>query len=268
MMSLSVSSEGDLPIRRTRLTLMPSLAPTTALDDDGDALPAADARRADGELLATTAQLVDEVRRDARARRAERVAERDRAAVDVGPLAVEAELLLDGEVLRRERLVDLDEIDVADLEPRAVQRAADRRRRADAHDLRIAAGDAPLRERRAASSRTCWPASFEQTTSAAAPSQMPDALPAVTTPSFLKTGGSLASVSSVVCGRGCSSTANCTGPFFDLSSSGAISSLKRPPSFAAAHAFCERSAYSSHSWRVIPYCSARFSAVIAIGMPV
>ena len=28
-----------------------------------------------------------------------------------------------------------------------------------------------------------------------------------------------------------------------------ISSLKRPPSFAAAHAFCERSAYSSHSWR-------------------
>ena len=44
-------------------------------------------------------------------------------------------------------------------------------------------------------------------TSAAAPSQMPEALPAVTTPSFLKYGGSLASASGVVSGRMCSSAA-------------------------------------------------------------
>ena len=50
-------------------------------------------------------------------------------------------------------------------------------------------------------------------TSAAAPSQMPLALPAVTVPppSFLKTGGSLANASSVVPGRGCSSTVNSSG---------------------------------------------------------
>ena len=40
------------------------------------------------------------------------MAERDGAAVDVDPVAIEAELLLDREVLRGERLVDLDQIDV------------------------------------------------------------------------------------------------------------------------------------------------------------
>src|SRR5262245_64097586 len=86
------------------------------------------------------------MRRDARARRAERMAERDGAAVDVGALAVEAELLLDGEILRRERLVDLDEVEIGQLVARLVHGAADRRRRADAHDLGIAAGVGPLRD--------------------------------------------------------------------------------------------------------------------------
>jgi hypothetical protein len=90
----------------------------------------------------------------------------------------------------------------------------------------------------------------------------------VTTPSFLNTGVSLASASMVDWARGCSSTVNCTGPFFDLTSTAVSSSLKRPASLAAAHAFCERSAYASHSSREILYCSARFSAVIAIGAPV
>ena len=47
-------------------------------------------------------------------------------------------------------------------------------------------------------------------TSAAAPSQMPEALPAVTTPSFRKYGASLASTSGVVSGRMCSSAAQAT----------------------------------------------------------
>ena len=71
-------------------------------------------------------------------------------------------------------------------------------------------------------------------TSAAAPSQMPDALPAVTTPSFLKTGPSFASVSSVVCGRGCSSLLKLVVPFFETSVDGSISSLKSPRSSAEA----------------------------------
>jgi hypothetical protein len=54
--------------------------------------------------------------------------------------------------------------------------------------------------------------------------QIPDALPAVTTPaSLIKTGFSLAKVSDVVSGRGCSSTLNSSMPFRVLISTGAIS---------------------------------------------
>src|SRR5688500_253975 len=63
--------------------------------------------------------------------------ERDRAAVHVGLIPVEAEVFLDGEVLRRERLVDLDQVHVANLLAGAVQRLTRGRRGADAHDVRI-----------------------------------------------------------------------------------------------------------------------------------
>ena len=60
---------------------------------------------------------------DAGAARAERVAQGDGAAVDVGALAVEAELPLDGQVLGGEGLVDLDQVHVVQREARALQRA-------------------------------------------------------------------------------------------------------------------------------------------------
>src|SRR6185369_10861150 len=60
------------------------------LDDDGHALPAADARGADGTLLPHSAERIGGVREDARSRGAERMAERDRAAADVGLAAIEA----------------------------------------------------------------------------------------------------------------------------------------------------------------------------------
>ncbi len=104
------------------------------------------------------------------------------------------------------------------------------------------------------------------TISAAAPSQIPLALPAVTTPSFLKTGGSLARVSIVVCGRGCSSVSTVFGPLRVFTSTGAISSAKKPPSCAAAHFCCERTPKASESSRLMSYFSARFSAVTAIGV--
>ena len=65
-------------------------------------------------------QGVDEVRGDARPGGPEGVADGDRAAVDVGLVAVEPELLLDGEVLRREGLVDLDEVDLVERGARAL----------------------------------------------------------------------------------------------------------------------------------------------------
>jgi hypothetical protein len=79
--------------------------------------------------------------------------------------------------------------------------------------------------------------SSEATTSAAAPSLMPDALPAVTVPSRRKAGFSVASLSALASGRGCSSR--------ETPSTGTSSSSKRPASAAAAHRCCEASAKTS-----------------------
>ncbi len=105
-------------------------------------------------------------------------------------------------------------------------------------------------------------------TSAPAPSQMPLAAPAWITPSFLNTLGSFASPSTVVSGRLCSSRANwTTAPFLPGRSIGAISSERRPASCAAANRFWESTLYSSTSRWEMPYFTARFSAVIAMGRP-
>src|SRR5437868_361444 len=122
----------------------PFPSPTLRLDDHGDALPAADARRADRLLAAAAAQLVEQVGDDPRARRAERMAKGDRTPVDIRARAIEPELLLDRQVLGGERLVHLDQVVVGELAAGALERAPDRRGRADAHDLRVAAGDAPV----------------------------------------------------------------------------------------------------------------------------
>ena len=100
------------------------------------------------------------------------------------------------------------------------------------------------------------------TTSAAAPSLMPEALPAVTVPSLAKAGRSLPSTSSVVSGFGYSSSATTTSPLRPFTVTGAISSLKRP-AFMASPALCWLpAANSSCSARVSWYCRATFSAVL------
>ena len=85
-------------------------------------------------------QLVDALDREDAAGRADRVTERDGAAVRIHLLRVEPELLRDAHRLRRERLVRLDDVEVADLELRLRERALDGGDRAEAHDLRIDAG--------------------------------------------------------------------------------------------------------------------------------
>mmetsp|Transcript_31128 Transcript_31128/g.98790 ORF Transcript_31128/g.98790 Transcript_31128/m.98790 type:complete len:201 (+) Transcript_31128:1340-1942(+) len=78
-------------------------------------------------------------------------------------------------------------------------------------------------------------ASSEATTSEAAPSQMPEAEPAVTRPSFLNTGGSLAMAAmSALRPRGCSSALTVSMARFTLTSTGAISASKTPASAASA----------------------------------
>ena len=74
---------------------------------------------------------------ETRAAHPERMTERDRAAVHVHPFLVEAQLPDDGEALRRERLVELDEVDVSGGDARPLEQLADGRNRADAHDPRV-----------------------------------------------------------------------------------------------------------------------------------
>src|SRR3954469_10838009 len=113
------------------------------LDDGGNPLPAADARRGEAALLAASAQFEHHREQQPRAARTERMAERDRAAVDVDLVAREAELFLDREILARERFVHFDEIDVVERQAGLRQRPARCRRRSHAHQRRIDAGRRP-----------------------------------------------------------------------------------------------------------------------------
>ena len=86
-------------------------------------------------------EAVQEGRGQAGAGAPERVADRDRAAVDVEPLVVDAERPRRREHLRGERLVELDQVDVVDGQARAGQGHARRVDRSEAHDLRRQAAD-------------------------------------------------------------------------------------------------------------------------------
>src|SRR4051812_13156741 len=100
------------------------------LHDYGNALPAADARGREAVLLLTPAKLVQQRDHQACACRAQRMAERDSTAVHVGLVAVEAEFLLDGEILPGEGLVHFDQIDVVEFQSGALKRFARRGHRA------------------------------------------------------------------------------------------------------------------------------------------
>src|SRR6266404_6617930 len=81
--------------------------------------------------------------RYSRSRRGEWMAQRDRAAMDIEPLAGERQLTLDGAGLRRERLVDLDEIHVIHRQSGLCQSGPRRGHRTDSHHGRIDSCHAP-----------------------------------------------------------------------------------------------------------------------------
>jgi diguanylate cyclase (GGDEF)-like protein len=104
------------------------------------------------------------------------------------------------------------------------------------------------------------------TTVAAAPSDVWDALPAVTIPPAAKAGLSLASPAALVSGRGPSSTSKVTvlglpSPLGRLTVSGTTSSWKRPAAMAASAFWCEPRANASDFSRSMPYFRATASAV-------
>ena len=80
----------------------------------------------------------------------------------------------------------------------------------------------------------CCAASADATTTAAAPSLIPDAFPGVTVPFFSKRACSFARASSVVSARMCSSLSTTASPFFVFTVTGTISSLNRQSSRAFA----------------------------------
>src|SRR5215211_2864822 len=92
------------------------------LHDHRVALPAAGADRGAAVAAAAAAQLVYERAEDARARGADRVPDRDRAAVDVDALLVDPEHPDRVQRDRGERLVDLPQVDVARLQPGLLER--------------------------------------------------------------------------------------------------------------------------------------------------
>src|SRR5438132_1634476 len=91
-----------------------------------------------------------ERRRQFRAGAAERMPECDGASVDVETLGIDRQLAETGEHLRGKRLVQLDEIDLIQRQPRDLQHLSNRWNRADAESLRL---DARGRERNEARER-------------------------------------------------------------------------------------------------------------------
>src|SRR5262249_18071303 len=142
--------------------------------------------------------LVEQRHQDASAGRADRMPDRDRAAVDVNFIGVPAEILVHGAGLRGEGFIGLHEIEVANIPAGFLSAAREEgigpvpmilgSTPAWAHDTMRASGVLPSLAASLA---------FISTT-AAAPSLMPDALPAVTVPSLSKAGRNLLIASSVV----------------------------------------------------------------------
>src|SRR5437879_5988301 len=91
------------------------VASASALDAHGDAHAAADAERGQALLRAALLHLVEQGHQHARTRRADRMAERDGAAIDVDLGRIPAEILVDRAGLRGEGLVRLDQVEVLDL---------------------------------------------------------------------------------------------------------------------------------------------------------
>src|SRR5882757_1972916 len=104
------------------------------------ALAAADAHGHDAPFGLAATAFLQQVAGEAGAGHAEGMADRDRAAIDVVLLGIDAELVARIEALAGKRLVEFPEVDVADLQPVALQQLRHRVDRSDTHFVRLAAG--------------------------------------------------------------------------------------------------------------------------------
>src|SRR5580765_3267410 len=93
------------------------------LNGECDAHAASDTKRSQAALGVALLHFVEQRDEDPAARGADRMAERDRAAVHVDLARIPAHLAIDGDGLGGERLVDLHEIQVLRLPSGARERA-------------------------------------------------------------------------------------------------------------------------------------------------
>src|SRR6059058_778433 len=110
------------------------------------ALAAADAHRDDAPLGLAPAAFLQDVAGETRTGHTEGVTDRDRAAVDIVLLGIDAELVAGIEALAGEGFVELPEIDVLDLQAIALQQLRHGVDRSDAHLIRLAARRRPANE--------------------------------------------------------------------------------------------------------------------------
>ena len=106
------------------------------------------------------------------------MAERDRAAVDVDLRRIDVERLQEAQHHRGERFVDLEQIDVGDAHARTREHLLGHVDRAGEHDRRLGADIGEGADAGARLRPSSAPASLEPSSTAAAPSTMPDELPA------------------------------------------------------------------------------------------
>src|SRR5579884_412070 len=113
------------------------------LESESDSLAHPDAHGRERELAAVPLQLLGRGERKPRARHAERMAERDRTAVWVHLRRVvrKSKLAKDGQRLRRERLVELDHVEVLHLHAEPFRQLFGSRSGTHTHDARRDAGD-------------------------------------------------------------------------------------------------------------------------------
>ena len=156
------------------------------------------------------------------------MAERDGAAMRVELRAggIDAEFTHRGDDLGGERLVELDEVEIADRQAKPCHQLPAGRHRADAHDIGLY-----TRRRHAENAglgvRPCrFTAASEAMNIAAAPSLIARGIAGGHRAIGPHHGLSFASASSVVSGRGCSSTAMNVSPFLPGIVTGTISSAK------------------------------------------
>ena len=165
------------------------IRPSDGLEHDGVALSAAAAQTGRTDSAAATTQFVEQGQREAVATHTDRVAERDGAAVDVDDLVGDAEFVDRCATDSGERLVDLEQVEVADATPALSAACMIARLGCVSSEALSGPATMPYDTNSPSGATPRLSASaFDMTMTAEAPSESCDALAAVIVPSLSKAG--------------------------------------------------------------------------------